>query len=82
MENPLVIARAGGLEHLDAYFEKAKRSEKKFGSWHPFSGRDASVPQGRVLFLGSDCGGLVCYCLNGIGCFVGVAPEARSGARK
>jgi len=82
MENPLVIARAGGLEHLDAYFEKAKRSENKVGSWHPFSGRDASVPQGRVLFLINDCGGLVGGILSGDGLFVGVAPEARSGARK
>ena len=24
MENPLVIARAGTLEHIEAYFEKAK----------------------------------------------------------
>ena len=80
MENPLVIARAGGIEYLDAYFEKAKRLENKVGSLHSFSGRDASTPQGRVLFLGISCDGLGGSILDSDARFVGV--EVRSSARK
>ncbi|MBU4241963.1 MAG: hypothetical protein KKF52_01900, partial [Nanoarchaeota archaeon] len=82
MENPLVIARAGGVENLESYYKMAKHSDGDLGCYHPFKDRDASVPQGRVLFLGNNDGGL-----NGdinldyYGRFVGVAPKAR-GARK
>lgn len=84
MGNELVIARAGTLEYLDAYFEKAKHtSNNNVGNWHRFGEIDFHQPQGRVLFLGDgDSSGLDGY--NGlyvIGRFVGVAPEAR-GARK
>ncbi|MBU4456460.1 MAG: hypothetical protein KKA65_03075 [Nanoarchaeota archaeon] len=77
MENPLVIARAGGVKNLESYYKKAKNSDGNLGCWHPFNDRDASVPQGRVLFLYNINNGL-----NGIinlidiGRFVGVAPEA------
>jgi len=83
MENPLVIARAGGVEHLDAFFEKAKdTNDDTLGNHHPFAGRDASQPQGRVLFLGNNCYGLDGnFNLNNDGRFVGVAPEAH-GAKK
>ncbi len=88
VENPLVIARAGGLENLEEYFEKAKGgnnsgdAKDKVGSWHPFNGRDASQAQGRVLFLGSYYGGLSGnFSLSDNGRFVGVAPEAH-GAKK
>ena len=83
MENPLVIARNGGLQNLDEYFERAKdTSDDTLGCYHPFSGRDASVAQGRVLFLVNYCNGLLGDDnLNGSGRFVGVAAEPR-GARK
>ena len=45
MENPLVIARAGTLKHLDDYFEKAKSSDK-VGNWHRFGEIDFRQPQG------------------------------------
>jgi len=82
LENPLVIARMGGLENLEAYYEKGKDSANDMGNWHPFNGRDASVPQGRALFLNLDLSGLLGRCnLDYYGRFVGVAPEARR-ARK
>lgn len=84
LENPLVLARtAGSHNYLEQYFGKAKDSAGYVGNFHPFAGRDASQPQGRVLFvidyyngLGGD-GSLDLY-----GRFVGVAPEAPSSARK
>jgi hypothetical protein len=82
MENPLVIARAGGIENLEPYYEMAKASDGDLGCYHPFSGRDAGTPQGRVLFLNGGYDGLGGYgYLNNGGRFVGVAPEAPS-ARK
>jgi hypothetical protein len=82
MENPLVIARVGGLENLESYYEMAKASDGDLGCYHPFSGRDAVTPQGRVLFLDINYDGLDGNCnLYDDGRFVGVAPEARS-ARK
>ena len=82
MENPLVIARAGGLENLESYYEMAKASDGDLGCYHPFSGRDAVTPQGRVLFLYIYCSGLNGYYnLYTDGRFVRVAPEAPS-ARK
>ena len=83
--NPLVIARAGGSEHLEAYFdlvlqryqEATNNTRDTVGNHHPFASRDASIPQGRLLFLSNYYNGL-----NGIinldsnGRFVGVAPEA------
>ncbi|MAG52586.1 MAG: hypothetical protein CMH62_01350 [Nanoarchaeota archaeon] len=80
LENPLVIVRNGGMENLEAYYEKAK-SGGKVGNWHVYGrDRDASVPQGRLLFLNVDgCGGLYgVSVLGNVGRFVGVAPEARS----
>ena len=82
MGNPLVVARAGGMEHVEAYFNKAVDSDGKVRNNHPFTGRDASQAQGRVLFLNNNISGLVGDInLNIYGRFVGVAPEAR-GARK
>ena len=83
LENPLVIARAAGsLEHLEAFYEKAKSSNGDLGNYHSFNGRDAAAPQGRVLFVDSNYIGLYGYYnLYNNGRFVGVAPEAR-GARK
>ncbi|MBU4456455.1 MAG: hypothetical protein KKA65_03050, partial [Nanoarchaeota archaeon] len=82
MENPLVIARAAGQENLESYYKMAKDSDGDLGCYHPFKNRDASVPQGRVLFLVNNYIGLGGnYDLNDYGRFVGVAPKAR-GARK
>jgi len=79
MENPLVIARAGGIENLEAYYERAKHSNGNLGCYHPFDGRNASVPQGRVLFLNNylDLNGN--NDLDNSGRFVGVSP--RSGGK-
>jgi hypothetical protein len=83
LNNDLVIARAGGTQHLDAYFEKAKRtSDNMIGNWHAFNGRDPSVPQGRLLFLDNGYTGLYGnVSLNDDGRFVGVAPEAPSAKK-
>lgn len=76
MENPLVLARAGTLEYLEKYFDKAKDSDG-VGCWHRFNEIDASIPQGRVLFVVNDYDGLNGYdYLYNDGRFVGVAPEA------
>ncbi|MBI1968847.1 hypothetical protein HYS49_02965, partial [Candidatus Woesearchaeota archaeon] len=37
LENPLVVARVGGLEHLETYFTKAKHADGTVGNWHPFN---------------------------------------------
>ena len=85
VENPLVIARAGGVEHLEAYFDLALQRYQEatgntrdtLGNHHPFAGRDASQPQGRVLFLYDNYDGLGgSNNLDDDGRFVGVAPEA------
>jgi hypothetical protein len=83
LANPLVMARNAGMQNLEEYFERAKdTSDNTLGCYHPFSGRDAGTPQGRVLFLTNYFDGLTGY--NDLlidGRFVGVAPEAPS-ARK
>ena len=81
MNNEVVIARAGTLEYLDKYFEKAKGTsgdaKDKVGSWHRFTKIDPQQPQGRLLFLNNNYNGLngTDY-LDNSGRFVGVAPEA------
>ena len=80
LENPLAIARNGGRENLEGYYEKARNEKGDLGNWHVYGkDRDPTVPQGRLLFLSIDYGGL--YGNNNLdnnGWFVGVAPEARS----
>ncbi|MFC1774954.1 hypothetical protein ACFLZN_01415 [Nanoarchaeota archaeon] len=79
--NELVIARAGTLDYLDEYFEKAQ-SGNTVGNWHRFTEIDPNQPQGRLLFLdGSNYGLDGDDNLDNDGRFVGVAPEAH-GARK
>jgi hypothetical protein len=81
-DNPLLIARCGGVAQATEYIDKAKEKYNKtqLGQWHPFSDIDPEQRQGRLLFLG--------YCdygssINGYdyisncGRFVGVAPEAQ-----
>ena len=83
MENPLVIARAGTLEHIEAYFEKAKHTDGTVGNWHRFGEIDFQQLQVRLLFVGDASGGIGGYdSLYDGGSFVGVAPEALVGARK
>ena len=82
MENPLVIARAGTLEHLDDYFEKAKHKNGTLGNWHRFGEIDFQQPQGRLLFV--DLAGLYFAATGDLyydPSFVGVAPEALVGAK-
>src|SRR3989344_8188307 len=76
--NDLVLARAGTLEYLEAYFDNIKHSYDTVGNWHKFGEIDPRVSQGRVLFVGSSGYGLSGddY-LNCGACFVGVAPEAQ-----
>src|SRR3989344_2558898 len=50
--NELVIARAGTLEYLEAYFDNIKSGDT-VGNWHKFGEIDPRVSQGRVLFV--DC---------------------------
>ena len=77
-KNPLVIARAGGIENLEQYYELAKAPDNDLGNYHAYDGRDTSTPSGRLLFLYSDYDGLNGddYLDNYGGRFVGVAPEA------
>ena len=76
MENTLVIARAGTLEHLDDYFEKAKDSDGDVGNWCRLVEIDFRQPQAAcssssvpIAVLGGKHGSLRFYR------FVGVAPE-------
>lgn len=77
-----VIVYAGGTQRAAEAMERASKVYKdgKLGVWHPFKvdGFDATQAQGRLLFLNSNpyngLGGN--NSLNGIGRFVGVAPEA------
>ncbi|RLE38357.1 hypothetical protein DRJ17_04225 [Candidatus Woesearchaeota archaeon] len=73
MENPLVIARAGGIENIESYYEMAKAPDGNLSNYHPFKRRDASTPHGCVLFLDSSYNGLVDLNLYGEARFVGVA---------
>ncbi len=83
MNNELVIARAGTLDHLDAYFEKAQHSSNhNLGNWHRCGKIDFRQPQGRVLFVDDDYYGLSGNDgLDHDGRFVGVAPEAPGAHR-
>ncbi len=88
MGNELVIARAGTLDHLENYFEKAKGgtgsgdAENKVGSWHRFGEITPTVPQGRLLFVDNNRNGLIGYSsLDGSGRFVAVGAGG-AGARK
>jgi hypothetical protein len=79
LNNPLIIARNGGTQNLEAYFDKAKGSGSKVGNWHRLKDINQTEPSGRLLFLYSGINGLVGDCdLNINGRFLGVAPEARA----
>src|SRR3989344_9484472 len=84
LANPLVIARgAGDIETLEKYFDLAKDGDGNVGNYHPFSGREATVPQGRLLFVSFDINGLLGYSnLDNNGRFVGVGAPKAPGALK
>jgi hypothetical protein len=80
-DNPLVIARCGGVEQAAAYIDAAKKAyhTTTLGQWHPFANVDPEQRQGRLLFLGDgDSLSLLLGddLLYNLGRFVGVAPEA------
>ena len=79
MENPLVLARVGTIEHLENYFDKANDSDGNVRNTHRLSEIDYNQQQGRLLYLVNYCDGLDGgNCLDYSGRFVGVAPEARA----
>jgi len=74
--NPLAIARAGGIENLEKYYELAKHSDGRLGCDHTNYGKNPSTPIGHLLSLQKDYCGL----LNGDGFyssgrFIALAPE-------
>src|SRR3989344_3539374 len=70
--NDLVLARAGTLEYLEAYFDNIKSGDT-VGNWHKFGEIDLRVSQGRVVFVDGSYNGLNgYYYLNNFARFVGV----------
>lgn len=59
-EDPNMIVRAGGVEPLAEYLDKAqaRHDTKKRGNWHPYNRIDPDQPQTRVLFLSGNKGGV------------------------
>ncbi len=58
-DDPLMIARAGGVEAAAAYLDKARdrKTSAVMGSWHCLNDITPDQPQTRVLFLGGNEGG-------------------------
>jgi len=58
-DDPMMIVRAGGVEPLGAYLEKAsaRGNLDTIGSWHVFDYLDPSQPQASVLLLYGGRGG-------------------------
>src|SRR3989344_3902215 len=77
--NDLVLARAGTLDYLEAYFENIKRSDGTVGCWHRFREINPRLSQGRVLFLGN-CDGL--DGINNLYYFARFVGVGAGGARK
>jgi hypothetical protein len=59
-EEPNLIARAGGVEPLAAYLDKAqaRHNTKIMGNWHPYNRINPEQPQTRVVFLAGNQGGV------------------------
>ena len=59
-DEPLIIVRAGGVEPLAAYLDKAqaRHNTAVMGNWHPFNRIDPDQPQTRVQFLAGNEGGV------------------------
>jgi hypothetical protein len=59
-DEPNMIVRAGGVEPLAAYLDKAqaRHDTKLMGNFHPFDHIDPDQPQTRVIFLAGNKGGV------------------------
>ncbi|MFQ5564743.1 MAG: hypothetical protein ACE5EU_00050 [Paracoccaceae bacterium] len=59
-DEPNLIARAGGVEPLAAYLDKAqaRHNTKVMGNWHPYNRIDPNQPQTRIVFLAGNQGGV------------------------
>ncbi|MFQ5982591.1 MAG: hypothetical protein ACE5KS_04365 [Woeseiaceae bacterium] len=59
-DDPIMIVRAGGVEPLAAYFDKAKarHNTELMGNSHPYRWIDPDQPQSRILTLGGNKGGI------------------------
>ena len=59
-DEPNMIVRAGGVEPLAAYLDKARdrHNTKVMGNWHPYNRIDPDQPQTRMLFLAGNKGGV------------------------
>ncbi len=59
-EEPNMIVRAGGVEPLAAYLDKARdrHNTKIMGNWHPYNRIDPDQPQTRIPFLAGNQGGV------------------------
>jgi len=59
-DEPNMIVRAGGVEPLAAYLDKARdrHHTKVMGNWHPYNRIDPGQPQTRILFLAGNEGGV------------------------
>ena len=59
-DEPNMIVRAGGVEPLAAYLDKARdrNNTKLMGNWHPYNRIDPNQPQTRVVFLAGNKGGM------------------------
>ncbi len=59
-DEPNMIVRAGGVEPLAAYLDKAqaRHNTKVMGNWHPYNRIDPDQPQTRIPFLAGNEGGM------------------------
>jgi len=59
-DEPNMIVRAGGVEPLAAYLDKAqaRHNTKLMGNFHPFNHINPDQPQTRVIFLAGNKGGV------------------------
>jgi len=58
-DDPILTVRAGGIEPLAAYLDKAQKrhNTELMGNWHPFNRIDPDQPQLRILELSGNRGG-------------------------
>ncbi len=59
-DEPNMIVRAGGVEPLAAYLDKARdrHNTALMGNWHPYNSIDPDQSQTRILFLAGNEGGV------------------------
>ncbi len=58
LTNPLVIARAGGQEHLEAYYEIAKDNNADLGCWYYMHYQKENPPTGYILYMSHGLDGI------------------------